>query len=197
MFHLSKYCEYDILNTMNSSQVIAIVRADLKGGGDIRGAQKKLKGASHNGFDESDDGSLLVVYFADCTVVLGIGGLNVIDIHATGDHFRYGSEIMKLMDAAFTGDKEKAIAYSRLLVDKLDIGNEPSAKWVRQHLEVLMGEREAELVLPSAGAIEDRFTITASQRKEMLDMADRHGAFEVYARLRDLATDAETVVAAK
>jgi hypothetical protein len=56
--------------------------------------------------------------------------------------WRYGSEVMKIMEAAWTGDTKKAAAYVGLMADKMDADGHAGAKWLRQHLEVLEGKRE-------------------------------------------------------
>jgi hypothetical protein len=63
--------------------------------------------------------------------------------------WRYGSEVMKIMEAAWTGDTKKAAAYVGLMADKMDADGHAGAKWLRQHLEVLEGKREPVYVHPA------------------------------------------------
>ena len=56
--------------------LVAEIRADMSHGGRLRKAQDKLRSARHNGYSQADDESLVVAYFADRVVILGI---NVLD----------------------------------------------------------------------------------------------------------------------
>lgn len=58
--------------------LVAEIRAIMSHGGRLRHAQDKLRSARHNGYSQADDGSLVVAYFADRVVILGIDGLDEI-----------------------------------------------------------------------------------------------------------------------
>jgi hypothetical protein len=62
----------------NVDALVAEIRADMEAGGRLRRAQDKLRSARHNGYSQADDGSLVVAYFADRVVILGVDGLDEI-----------------------------------------------------------------------------------------------------------------------
>lgn len=45
-------------------------------GAKISSVQSWLKSSTHNGYDESYDGSLLVAYYHDGVIVAGVGGFS-------------------------------------------------------------------------------------------------------------------------
>lgn len=70
--------------TMNyEDALIERLKADLAAGARVRDVQVKLKGARHRGFDEAQDGSLLVVYLCFWTIVCGIAGLKALPTKRT------------------------------------------------------------------------------------------------------------------
>jgi hypothetical protein len=69
--------------------------------------------------------------------------------------WRYSSELMKLLEAAFSGDKKLASAYARLMADKMEQDGHFAAKYLRRRIEELEGTREAAYVYPAAAAKPD------------------------------------------
>jgi len=67
--------------------------------------------------------------------------------------FPYASEMMKVLDAAWTGDTKKAGAYANLIADKMAQAGQPEqAAWLREYVEVLEGNRKPVRIHPAGAA---------------------------------------------
>jgi hypothetical protein len=81
--------------------------------------------------------------------------------------WRYSSELMKIMEAAWTGDTTKAAAYAVLMASKLEDDGQPEqARYLRRRVEELQGKREALRVNPAAQRAQPPTEAATAVRKE-------------------------------
>lgn len=73
----------DLYTMKYEDALVQELRGDIAAGATVRTLAPKLKGARHHGFDEAQDGSLLVVYLWFWTLVCGDAGLKALPTKLT------------------------------------------------------------------------------------------------------------------